>query len=218
VTEPLFIACNLRKTYSQGESVTPVLQDISCTIMPGARIAVQGPSGSGKSTLLHIMAGLDGPSSGSITWPSFGARDSLRPSKVAMAFQTPSLIAPLSVVENIALPLLLCGASDATARTAALKWLARLQLDDTAEKLPQELSGGQGQRVAIARAMSAEPALVLLDEPTGQMDRATAELLFDVLLRLLDAGEAALVLATHDSALAARMRDVWQLKHGHLTR
>ncbi len=195
-----------------------MLQNVSCTIMPGARIALRGPSGSGKSTLLHIMAGLERPSSGSITWPSLGKRDSLRPLKVSMAFQTPSLIAPLSVVENIALPLLLSGASDATARGAALNWLSHLNLGEIAEKLPQELSGGQGQRVAIARAMSVEPALVLLDEPTGQMDHATAEPLFDALLRLLDVTEAALVLATHDSALAARMRDVWQLRHGQLTR
>ena len=129
-------------------------------------------SGSGKSTLLHILGGLETPSSGSVVWPLRGERENLRPGKIAYVFQVPSLIPSLTVLENVALPLVLQRDDNATGR--ALEALTRLELASLAAKLPEELSGGQAQRVAVARALAGHPQLILADEPTGQLDRATA--------------------------------------------
>jgi putative ABC transport system ATP-binding protein/lipoprotein-releasing system ATP-binding protein len=175
-----------------------------------------GPSGSGKSTLLHLIGGLDAPSSGEISWPALGKRETLRPEKVAFVFQSPSLLAPLSVVENVEMPLLLGGADTGLAREAALGALSRIELADIANKLPEELSGGQAQRVAMARALAYRPRLILADEPTGQLDHPTAQRLFDALLSSLEDTDTTLVVATHDLAVAGLMRRVWRMQHGVL--
>src|SRR5205823_1896327 len=130
--------------------------------------------------------GLDTPTSGTLTWPALGPREGLRPTRVGVAFQAPSLLPPLTVVENVELPLLLGQATADAARAAALEVLARLELAALADKLPEELSSGQAQRVAAARALAAGPALLLADKPTGQLDSATARHLLDVLLATLD--------------------------------
>jgi len=185
-------------------------------VAPGDRIALVGPSGSGKSTLLHLMAGLDIPTSGVISWPALGARETLRPSKIGIVFQMPSLLPSLSVVENVEVPLLLDHKGAPTARAAALEALARLDLAALADKLPDELSGGQAQRVAVARALAPRPPLLLADEPTGQLDHPTSRHLFDVLLAALAETPTALVVATHDRAIAERMTTVWRIHHGTL--
>jgi len=210
----LVCAENLARSYGRGENEVIALRSATCAIAPGQRIAVVGPSGSGKSTLLALLGGLDQPSSGKVWWPALGERDTLRPQKVALVFQSPSLLPPLTVVENVELPLLLGKQGAAAARAAAHDALARLELDDLADKLPEELSGGQAQRVALARALAYRPQLILADEPTGQLDHATARHLFDVLLASLEGSDTALLIATHDLEVAARMTQRWQIDHG----
>ena len=138
------------------------------------------------------------------------------PAKIGVVFQSPSLLAPLTVAENIELPLLLAQMSTQDARKAALEALDRLQLSTLAKKLPEELSGGQAQRVAVARALASRPYLILADEPTGQLDHPTAHHLFDVLLEALEATNTALLVATHDPAIAKRLHTVWQIHYGVL--
>lgn len=215
MTDNLVEALGVARSFERGGKTVEALAPTTCRVRAGDRIALLGPSGSGKSTLLHLMAGLDVPSSGEIGWPMLGDRDALRPSRVAMVFQSPSLMPPLSVVENVELPLILSGGSG-DARAAAMDALDRVGLAELAEKLPQELSGGQGQRVAMARAIAARPQLLLADEPTGQLDQATGRALIDGLLGWLAGSEIALVIATHDLAIAERMDRVWRMDHGRL--
>jgi len=204
------------RTYLQGKIPVQVLSSITGSVVPGDRIAVVGPSGSGKSTLLHLMGGLDTPTSGSISWPELGQKKDLRPKKIGLIFQTESLLAPLTVVENVELPLLLEGVKPVEARTAAIKALKDIDLEKIADKLPEELSGGQAQRVAVARALSSGPKLILADEPTGQLDHPTAQRLFDVLLACIENSDTALIVATHDQAIAGRLRTNWHLRYGRL--
>jgi putative ABC transport system ATP-binding protein/lipoprotein-releasing system ATP-binding protein len=182
----------------------------------GDRVAIVGPSGSGKSTLLHLLAGLDNPTTGSVSWPALGNRSLLRPGPVAVVFQAPSLLPPLDVIENVALPVLLAGADRTTAEEAAHHALARLGLDALAAKLPEELSGGQAQRVAVARALAGAPRLILADEPTGQLDHVAGTQVIAVLLEVAMLTGAALVISTHDPQIARRLRRHWQMVDGRL--
>ena len=205
-----------KRTYLRGKEPVVAVVSATCAVLPGARIALMGPSGSGKSTLLHLFAGLDSLTSGTLLWPALGERAALRPTMVGLVFQMPSLLAPLTVVENVEIPLLLGRTSVSSAHALALDALERLGLRALAEKLPEELSGGQAQRVAIARALAAQPKLLLADEPTGQLDHPTAQQLFDVLLASLEGTDTALVVATHDEAVAERMHTHWRMEHGIL--
>lgn len=207
---------NIGRTYLQGGIPAAVLTSITGTVSPGALIAVTGSSGSGKSTLLHLMGGLDTPTSGSISWPALGSKAELRPGKVGFVFQSQSLLAPLTVVENVELPLLLQDKSPARARLAAEKILNDMEMTALADKLPEELSGGQAQRTAVARTLAARPKLILADEPTGQLDHPTAQHLFKILLAAIADSDTALIVATHDPAIAGHMRIQWQIQHGTL--
>jgi putative ABC transport system ATP-binding protein/lipoprotein-releasing system ATP-binding protein len=207
---------NAGRTYLQGKIPVEVLTSITGAVVPGDRIAVVGPSGSGKSTLLHLMGGLDTPTSGSISWPELGPKRDLRPKKIGFIFQTESLLAPLTVVENVELPLLLEDVKPVEARVAAMKALKDIDLETIADKLPEELSGGQAQRVAVARVLSSRPKLILADEPTGQLDHPTAQRLFDVLLACIENSTTALIVATHDPVIAGRLRTAWHLRYGRL--
>ena len=204
------------RAYRIGERPLVALDSATCRVSPGDHVALVGPSGSGKSTLLHLMGGLDSPTTGEVSWPGLGKQETLRPEKVAFVFQTPSLLAPLTVVENVELPLLLGHTGAKDARRAAIDALERIELDGIADKLPEELSGGQTQRVAVARALAYRPRLILADEPTGQLDHPTAKHLFDVWLASLEGTETALVIATHDMTVARRMDDRWRMLHGVL--
>ena len=211
---PLVRCRNLARSYGPVGREANALRASTLEVHSGDRIAITGPSGSGKSTLLHLMAGLDEPSSGEISWPAIGEAGALRPGPVAVVFQGPSLLPPLSVLENTALPLVLLGESDAHAQQRARRALATLDLGELAEKLPDELSGGQAQRVAIARALVAEPRLILADEPTSQLDRANGQHVIDVLLAAAAATGAALVVATHDLAIAEQLDECWSMADG----
>jgi len=203
-----------RKTYLWGPRRVTALESITCSVFPGDRIAVLGPSGSGKSTLLHLLGGVDSPSEGVAQWPTFGPRDGLRPRFVSYVFQTKSLVDSLTAEENVALPLVLMGMTQSEAQAIAEAALASFGLEEVAQKLPEELSGGQAQRVAVARAVAARPRLILADEPTGQLDHPTAGRLFDALFAALDGTDTALVVATHDAAIATRMARRWAMHYG----
>jgi len=204
----------IARTFGSGIGAVVAVHDVTCEILAGQQVAITGPSGSGKSSLLHLLAGLDEPTAGTISWPALGDRDALRPGPVGVVFQGPSLLPPLDVLENVALPLLLGGASEADATAAATAALDRLQLTSLAAKLPEELSGGQAQRVAVARVLAGRPRLILADEPTGQLDHAAAALIVDALLQSATDLGAALVLSTHDPLVAARLTARWVMADG----
>lgn len=208
--------CDVALTYGTGAAAVVAVHGANCQVPRGARLAITGPSGSGKSTLLHLMAGLERPTAGTVTWPALGNDPLGRPGLVGVVFQGPSLIPTLDVVENVALPLVLAGTSDRAAQETALDALASLGIDDLARKLPDELSGGQAQRVAIARAVATRPTLILADEPTGQLDRSTAAHVIDVLLEAADMLDAAVVISTHDPAVAVRLDFRWHIRDGQL--
>ena len=191
-----------------------VIVDASFEIGPRETIALTGPSGSGKSTLLHVIGGIDDPSSGTIEWPALP--QPIRPGPVALAFQGPSLLAPLSVRENVALASILAGSSTEGASRDATEWLRRFGVDDVADRLPEEISGGQSQRAGLARALAGRPRLVLADEPTGQLDGTTGAAVLDALLDAAHGMEASLVVATHDTDVAERLAQRWTLHEGHL--
>jgi ABC-type lipoprotein export system ATPase subunit len=191
---PLISARNVTCTFPARSRQTTALLDLTCDIRPHDRIAVVGPSGSGKSTLLNLLAGLDAPTSGQVTWPGLDSGRSLRPAQIGMLFQSPSLLPWLTPLEALAL----------------------LGLADLAHKLPDEMSGGQMQRVALARAMVMRPAVLFADEPTGHLDQVTAHEVLDALLRALQGTTTALVIATHDPAIMRRMQSIWTLRAGEL--
>jgi len=215
VTDAVVRADGLAKTYGKGQAAVVALYDATFELMAGDRVAVVGPSGSGKSTLLHLMAALDAPTAGSVTWPGLEPRGPRVPGAVGFVFQGPSLLPDLDVVENTALPLLLAGRDGTSARRAATAVLARLDLADVTARLPTDLSGGQAQRVAVARALVAGPRLLLADEPTGQLDHDSAALVVDALATAAADG-ATLAVATHDAAVAGLLGQQWTIADGRL--
>lgn len=204
-------------TYGAGPRAVVAVHGVSCVVPREARIALTGPSGSGKSTLLHMMAGLERVTTGELTWPGLDGHPSGKPGAIGVIFQGPSLIPTLNVVENVALPLVLDGVSDSEARRLARDALGQLDLEWMSRKLPDELSGGQAQRVAIARVLCTQPALILADEPTGQLDHETGYHVVDVLMHAADRLGAALLVSTHDSAIARRLGTQWQMHDGRLS-
>jgi ABC-type lipoprotein export system ATPase subunit len=214
--ETLVRAVSIERAYGGGGESVKAVTDATFTVQAGDAVALVGPSGSGKSTLLHLLAGLDVPTSGSIEWPALGRLQDLRPGLVGVAFQGPSLLPPLTVVENVALPMILAGADEDDATAAALDLLEVFEVAAVANKLPEELSGGQSERVGIARAFSGSPRLVLADEPTGQQDRATGGRVLEAIVTVAVLGGAALVVATHDAAVAERLTSRWVMRDGTL--
>jgi ABC-type lipoprotein export system ATPase subunit len=216
MTDVLVRASGLSRAFTRSRSAVVAIAEATFEVRAGDRVALVGPSGSGKSSLLHIIAGIDRPTGGTIEWPALGAREALRPGPVALAFQGPSLLPPLSVEENVALPLLLAGRPAAAASAAAQVMIGKLGLSEIASKLPEEISGGQAQRAGVARALVGEPSLVLADEPTGQLDRGSALALMDVLLEHVESTGAALIVATHDAAMAGRLPLRWSMNDRRL--
>jgi ABC-type lipoprotein export system ATPase subunit len=216
MSEPLVRTDRASRTYRVDGTETAAVVEASLEIEAGARVGLMGPSGSGKTTLLHLLAGLDTATSGSIEWPALGERSGLRPGKIAIAFQGPSLLPALDVTENVALPLLLGGATEHDATAQATAMLDRMGLSDLARSVPDELSGGQAQRVGLARALVGRPALLLADEPTGQQDRAHAAHLLDLLLEVAQENGTGVLIATHDASVAERLSTRWTMNDGVL--
>ena len=212
----LAVCTSVSRIFGRGPLAVPAVQDVSVTVAAGMRVAITGPSGSGKSTLLHLMAGLETPSSGTVTWPGIGGSPTGRAGVVGLVFQGPSLVPALDVLENVTLPLLLGGVGQAEAIRRAGAALERLNVRGLAAKLPEEISGGQAQRVAVARVLASRPRLILADEPTGQLDHETGAHVVAVLLETAAELDAALVVTTHDPVVAERFADQWRMADGRL--
>jgi len=198
-----------------------ILQDISLTLQPAQKLAVTGPSGSGKTSLLMLIGGLEKPSSGSLTvcdvnYPSADEEKitALRNGHIGIVFQQFHLISDLTALENVRIPLELAGKKDSIEK--AMEALEQVGLKERVHHYPSELSGGEQQRVAIARAFASHPKLLLADEPTGNLDRATGELVMDKLFSMCDRHQTALMLITHDATLAARCSQRIRLDSGRL--
>lgn len=215
MTQLIVEADGLSRAFGTGGATVVALEPTTFSIGRGERIALLGPSGSGKSTLLNLIAGLDDPTGGTISWPGIGPRQALRPLAVGMIHQFAALIPTLTVAENVALPLRLGGqaADDAAFRDA----LSSLDLAGLADRLPEELSGGQAQRVGVARALVHSPTLLLADEPTGQLDHCTGQATLSVMLDHVRRRAVTFVVATHDPAIAERVETLWRMEHGRLT-
>ena len=212
----LLRGAGVSRRFERAGAGVAAVEDASFEIDAHSRIALVGPSGSGKSTLLHLMAGLLDPSAGSVSWPALEETGDGRPRAIAVVFQAPSLVPWLDAVENVMVPLLLQGLDEKAARRQAEAALVALGLAEIGDKLPEELSGGEAQRVAVARAMAQKAKLILADEPTGQLDQATAREVMSALAHAADRNRAALIVATHDPAVAAALSVVWRMDHGCL--
>ncbi len=214
---------NASKMYRQGEREVHALRNVSLSIRKGEFLSVMGPSGSGKSTLLNLIGGLDQPSSGEIFIdgrPLHGISDDeltlIRRRRVGFIFQFFNLLPILSAVENVSLPLLLEGTPFSKVRPKAVSLLEQMGLGARVEHRPEQLSGGEMQRVAIARALITNPAVLLADEPTGNLDSHTSEDIFLLLKSLNEQGQT-IVMVTHDSRAAAYGSRIITLKDGALS-
>src|SRR5947208_5377031 len=214
--EPLVRAVGVERTFRTGETDVAAVRAATFEIHERDRIALVGPSGSGKTTVMHLIAALDEPSAGSIEWPAIGPANGLRPGPVAVAFQGPSLLPPLTVTENVELPLLLLDVDEDEARARVTGLLDRFGLEDVAGKLPEEISGGQSQRAGLARALAGRPRLLLADEPTGQQDGETGAAEMTALLEEAARENTALLVATHDVRVAGRLDARWLIRNGVL--
>ena len=212
---------NLHKSYQLGPTAVAALRGVTLTIEPGEFVAVMGPSGCGKTTLLHIIGGIDKPSRGFSTIEQVDLATltedqlaDLRRDRIGFVFQFYNLIPTLTAVENVEIPLLFKGVEPAPRRERALNLLHRVGLRDRADHKPAELSGGEQQRVAIARALVNNPSIVLLDEPTGDLDTVTGTEIMRLLSDLNQRERVTLIIATHDSVVAQAASRVIRFRDG----
>ena len=216
-------ARGVEKVYDTGHRQLRVLDGVDLRVGTGEAVAIVGQSGSGKSTLLHILGALDRPTSGEVMVGGAGLAGlgdvelaALRNRRIGFVFQFHHLLREFSALENVMMPMLIGGVDPTVARTRAEELLAAVGLSERAEHGPTELSGGEQQRVAVARALANEPVLLLADEPSGNLDRSTSQALHDLLFRIREERGLALVLVTHDLALAARADRTLTLVDGRL--
>ncbi len=224
MSDIILSAQSVQQRFHEGSLDVTVLKGVDLQVRRGESLAIVGASGSGKSTLLHLLGGLDGASQGRVTlmgrdWASMGASEQgrWRNQHLGFIYQFHHLLPEFSALDNVAMPLLIRRDGLELARDRARQVLTQVGLAHRVEHRPAELSGGERQRVAVARALVTEPACVLADEPTGNLDRSTAEAVFDLLRDAARERGSALVMVTHDEALAARCHRMLRLVEGQLT-
>jgi lipoprotein-releasing system ATP-binding protein len=220
---PLLEARELRKSYGRAEDSVTVLDGVNLAVNAGEMIAIMGPSGAGKSTLLHLLAALDRPTSGTVYFASRALeseRDEavaeFRNQQIGFVWQRHHLLPDFTAAENVAMPLLMTGRSYEDALATAGQWLGEVGLAQRSSGRAAELSGGERQRAAIARALVNKPAVLLADEPTGDLDEHNATAIMDLIERLHRTQQLTSILATHNPVLASRCSRILRLEHGVL--
>lgn len=221
--KPIMHATDLSRHYRQGDVTLSVLSGVNLSIEAGEKVAIVGVSGSGKTTLLNLLGGLDDADRGEVflaekSWHDLGAseRAAWRNQHVGFVYQFHHLLGEFSALENVAMPLLIGSCSPTEARCRATQLLERVGLSDRLHHQPAELSGGERQRVAVARALVTEPSVVLMDEPTGNLDPHTAGAILNLLIELNESLNISFILVTHDPVIAAQMDRTLTLTDGLL--
>jgi len=216
---------NLSKSFTQGATRVPVFNEVEAQFAPGSSVAITGASGSGKSTLLHLLAGLETPDQGTVTFAgkalsqmSNKEREQFLHENIGLVFQAPYLIAELSVIENVMIKGMIGGMPAEACKARALQLLRAVGLEEKADAVPATLSGGQQQRAAIARALFITPAFIVADEPTGNVDRETGKQIIDMLLHTSRTEGAGLIIASHDPYVEQMVNEVWRVANHKLER